>query len=152
MPTGPNSVLVFNASLQRFQELIGTRQDAVVKNIMVVLAENVIVGGQYGPGTPIDTSFARNSWFMSYDSPGATKPPSALDGTGHRGLGEIGLLLVGARAGGVIYLMNGAAYIRRLEYGWSSQAPAGMVRVVLANAQALVDGVVALMRNNGALG
>lgn len=146
---GPNSALVFNASLARFQSLIGDRQDAVVKNIMVALAKNVIVGGPFGPGTPVDTSFARNSWYISFDAPGGTKTPGSLDGSGQRALGDINLLLVGARAGGMIFLMNGAAYIRKLEYGWSSQAPAGMVRIVLISSQALVDDVIRLMHSRG---
>jgi hypothetical protein len=29
----------------------------------------------------------------------------------------------------VIYLTNALPYARRLEYGWSKQAPSGMVRI-----------------------
>ena len=117
----------------------------------MLIAENIVVGGSYGPGTPVDTSFVRNSWYISYNDPGATQPPRALDRTGQTGLGDIGLRLVGARAGGVIYLMNGTAYILPLEYGHSRQAPAGMVRIVLSNAQALVNTVIREMRSRGAL-
>jgi hypothetical protein len=148
---GSRDLQVFTASLDRFKTSIRDKQDAVVKNIAIELAKQIILGGSYGPGTPVDTSFARNSWYLSYDSPGPTRVPSGLDGSGGRAFGEIGLLLVGAKAGGVIFLTNGATYIRRLEYGWSNQAPAGMVRVVLANAQALVDGVVKTMKDQGVL-
>jgi hypothetical protein len=37
------------------------------------------------------------------------------------------------RWGEIIYLTNSLPYARRLEYGWSKQAPAGMVRITVAN-------------------
>lgn len=42
-----------------------------------------------------------------------------------------------------IYIMNSLPYVRRIEYeGWSSQAPAGMVRVTVAEFQTLVNNAV----------
>lgn len=131
--------------------MIPARQTAVVKNIAVALAENVIVGGRYSPGTPVDTSRARNSWFVGLDKIPDTPLATGLDHTGHHALESAIGVLVGAKAGGIIYLVNGAAYIRRLEYGWSSQAPSGMVRITLSNAQELVDGVCQMMRSQGLL-
>lgn len=48
-----------------------------------------------------------------------------------------------AKAGDVIYIMNNVPYAQRLEYGWSKQAPAGMVRVTVARFQAIVNASVA---------
>ena len=42
-----------------------------------------------------------------------------------------------------IHIMNSLPYVRRIEYeGWSQQAPAGMVRVTVAEFQTFVDAAV----------
>jgi hypothetical protein len=43
------------------------------------------------------------------------------------------------RAGEIIYLVNNLAYAMRLEYGWSKQAPGGMVRTTLLEFGAVVS-------------
>ena len=42
------------------------------------------------------------------------------------------------KAGHVFYLVNNLPYIRRLEQGWSQQAPAGMVAVTVSEFQQTV--------------
>ena len=42
-------------------------------------------------------------------------------------------------AGGVFYITNNLPYIMRLEFGSSSQAPAGMARVTCSKWQARLD-------------
>lgn len=39
--------------------------------------------------------------------------------------------------GQTIYLTNSLPYAKRLEYGWSKQAPAGMVRITLVEVQSI---------------
>ena len=46
------------------------------------------------------------------------------------------------KAGDTIFIQNNVPYAIALEYGWSKQAPAGMVRVTLARFQQLVDDAV----------
>jgi hypothetical protein len=49
--------------------------------------------------------------------------------------------------GNVFYLVNNLPYIRRLEYeAWSSQAPAGMIRRVMAEAPAIVRDVIQVVK------
>jgi hypothetical protein len=50
-----------------------------------------------------------------------------------------------AQAGDLVYLSNTAPYIRRLEYGWSKQAPAGFIRLALAAGQQIADEVGAFV-------
>jgi hypothetical protein len=45
----------------------------------------------------------------------------------------------GVKAGDVIYLQNNVPYAIALEYGWSKQAPGGMVRITITRFQQLVD-------------
>lgn len=47
-----------------------------------------------------------------------------------------------AKSGGVVYLVNNLPYSQRLEYGYSKQAPAGMVRVAITNYQSYVNNAV----------
>ena len=42
------------------------------------------------------------------------------------------------KAGGVEYITNNLPYAERLEYGYSQQAPAGMVRVTAARFRELL--------------
>ena len=55
--------------------------------------------------TPVDTGLAKSSWRVEIDQP------------------EEGYFTA--------EIWNGVVYIVRLEYGWSKQAPAGMVRITL---------------------
>ena len=43
------------------------------------------------------------------------------------------------KAGGIFWITNNLPYIMRLEYGSSTQAPAGMARIAVAKFQAIVD-------------
>lgn len=76
-------------------------------------------------GTPVDTGRARGNWQVTLNAPaGAT-----LERTDPNG--GIVLAEVMANMGGlldVVYFSNNLPYIERLEYGWSQQAPEGMVR------------------------
>lgn len=72
--------------------------------------------------TPIDTGFARSSWWMSLQDKGTP-----------------GQVVTECRLGDVIRVGNGVEYIVALEYGHSLQAPQGMVRVTLAEWETIVD-------------
>lgn len=81
---------------------------------------------------------ARGNWQMSFQTlnnneTGAIDPSGT--GTLSSGMGS----LVQAQPFGTIWIFNNVPYIIPLEYGWSGQAPAGMVRISLAEMQAYVD-------------
>lgn len=75
--------------------------------------------------TPVDTGKAKGSWMGGINSPARNSP-------GY--LAVIGRL----KLGDTFFLTNNQPYIRRLEYGWSMQAPAGMVRITVAEFQNIV--------------
>lgn len=119
------------AALNLDRHVADTRErvDRFVQGVVQTVFNEVQTGGRYGPGTPVGNpslwkhrappgysgGFARANWDRSQETQ--------------------------ARAGVAVQMTNNAPYIRRLEYGWSRQAPNGFVRIVLANAQALVDEV-----------
>lgn len=84
---------------------------------------NSIIGG-----TPVDTGFARASWWKAVGVLGE-HPSPPTKGFG----GALQQPLKGqVRLASSVFLANNTEYIERLEYGHSQQAPQGMVRVNLA--------------------
>lgn len=75
--------------------------------------------------SPVDTGRFRANWNVSYGTPDYSVTQSVDK---NRGLTEASKALT-LPIGGVQYISNGLPYARPLEYGWSKQAPAGMVRL-----------------------
>jgi hypothetical protein len=75
--------------------------------------------------SPVDTGRFRANWNVSYGVADLTVSESTDKA---RGLAEAKKPLT-LPVGGVMHLSNGLPYARRLEYGWSKRAPAGMVRI-----------------------
>lgn len=88
--------------------------------------------------SPVDTGRFRANWNVSFGTPDYTTTPSVAQGRGDLQAAEA----LKSPVGGVTYISNGLPYAQRLEYGWSKQAPAGMVRVTVAEFDGLVSGAV----------
>jgi len=85
--------------------------------------------------SPVDTGRFRNAWVTSVSSPDNSQPEQIGGGAGAPPSGEQMAQALGAMtalpAFGVSFVQNNLPYAQRLEDGWSSQAPAGMVRATL---------------------
>ncbi len=82
-------------------------------------------------GTPVDTGFARASWWKAIGGVGSHPNQPTKGETVSAPLHPLGKLKLTDKA----YLANNALYIGRLEYGHSQeQAPQGMIRITLAEA------------------
>ena len=78
--------------------------------------------------SPVDTGLFRSSWRVSMNSVDATVSAIAtLDA-----LAAGREMLRTFRTADTIYITNSLEYARKLEYGWSKQAPQGMVRLTVA--------------------
>lgn len=77
--------------------------------------------------TPIDTGFARNSWFVDLGD-GAFRSSNGGSDTTQQDVDRI----KGSRPFQAITIANGAEYIGALEDGHSRQAPSGMVAVTIS--------------------
>ena len=76
--------------------------------------------------TPVDTGRARGNWQTSQDTPaGGEVGRVQKEKTGPATQEAETALLTGF---GLFWLSNNLPYAERLEYGWSKQAPNGMVR------------------------
>ena len=84
------------------------------------------MGGRILKRSPVETGRFRGNWQFTFNSPAMgqlanTSPPNA----------ELMNAANNLEAGTVFYMTNNLPYAERLEFGYSNQAPAGMVRVTL---------------------
>lgn len=122
----------FALDLQKFAEKAEGNAQTVVRKISIDLFSKTVLR------TPVDTGRARANWNCSIGAPSFTVSQKTDKGATTTQAGIRSTL--GNWKQGDIYLMNSLPYIRRLEYdGWSKQAPAGMVRISVAEFQTFVD-------------
>lgn len=139
----------FTVDLSKAMAKVGEKLDLFVKGFTQTVFNEIQTGGRYSPGTPVDTGFARANWVGGI---GATPPAPALERVNIPGAHsaeiaaatqQLTAVALSAKMGDAIVLVNGAPYINRLEFGHSGQAPHGMIRLALQNAQAIADEVAA---------
>lgn len=78
--------------------------------------------------TPVDTGRARGNWQSSINRPLETIDPSTEG---------YATTVAQAQLGDSIFFINNLPYIKKLEDGSSDQAPAGMVKVTVAEFQSI---------------
>jgi hypothetical protein len=115
----------FFADVSNWVKKAGDKADAFCRVFCSEIAGRVV------ERTPIDTGAARLGWQPS------------INGSMMGDANTITLTAAQMKAGDTFAMTNNVAYIRRLEYGWSQQAPHGMVRVTLAEAPAIAQQVLA---------
>jgi hypothetical protein len=104
----------------QLQGLVKKRQLEVVKKVF----EGVVTR------TPVFTGAARASWRVSI---GVPNPGRVTGGSQLAPLGRPAFSLSDIPLYAKVFISNTTPYIVPLEYGWSKQAPAGMVRITLAS-------------------
>lgn len=107
---------------------------------MLEVSKKVIVD------TPEDTGNAKGNWQGSIGQPITTTINSVV-AVGRRENPES--TLGQWKIGQVGYFSNPTTYIEPLEYGWSNQAPSGMVRINVGSAQAVLDRQVQKIQSGG---
>ena len=98
-------------------------QGKALRNVMLNLLGRII------PRNPVDTGRSRAGWYPYRDHAGLPVADQGEAVAVGRSEGSFTEDLNGSNQ--YIEVVNGVPYIRRLEYGYSTQAPAGMVRVSL---------------------
>lgn len=138
----------FSLDISKWIEKAGGNMDAVVRKIAFDIGARIIMR------TPVDKGRARGNWVLGVGHPVINPDTSKCDRyrtkANPRGAGNSSAkadLLVGLDAykpgkDQSIFITNSVPYIGRLEYGWSKQAPTGMVRVTLAEFGAVAQGAV----------
>jgi len=121
----PVNLKEFNAKVGRFTSRLLPEQIQLVKQkVALQLLERIV------NMTPVDTGRARSNWQVTLDerSTSVTGPIVSAAQTINTGAAVIAAV----SGGQSIWIANNLPYIEPLENGHSSQAPAGMIAVALA--------------------
>lgn len=103
----------------------------LIKDGMDLVAGGDYVGGRF-----------RGNWQVSFDT-AKTGTLERIDPSGNDSKGEgAGVIQGFTTQVGTIWMMNNLAYSTSLEYGHSTQAPAGMVRISVLEMQMFIDKAV----------
>lgn len=123
--------MTFAADLAKFQHKTGKNMDQLVRNVTLEMANSVI------EMSPVDTGRFRGNWQHGSGSPDLSTN-EALDPNGAASKARIAASTANVKAGGIEYVTNNLPYAISLEYGRSTQAPSGMVRITVARFRQLI--------------
>ncbi len=126
----------FALDISKFVEKTKLDLKTVTRKIMLDVFVRVILR------TPVDTGRARGNWQTTLGSPAAGEIDRKTKVGGGAPASEAAAIVATFPGDGYVYLTNNVPYILPLEYGSSGQAPAGMVRITLAEYQRFVDEAV----------
>lgn len=122
----------FTLDIQRFVEKAKKNPETVARQVSFKLFSAVI------KASPVDTGRFRMNW----QTAGAVPASGILDGvdeSGNTAIADAASFIFGAGNWHEFTLTNNLPYAQRLEYGWSNQAPSGMVRVNVARFNQLLE-------------
>ncbi|TAN27274.1 MAG: HK97 gp10 family phage protein [Castellaniella sp.] len=102
--------------------------DKAVRQALMLAAQGVVMN------SPVLTGRLRASWGFGVDHP-KNGPTGVTDKSGLFTLNQITAAIRCVEIGSKkFYITTGLPYAKRIEYeGWSKKAPAGMVRITIAN-------------------
>lgn len=122
----------FTLDIKNFVEKAKKNPETVARQVSFKLFSAVI------KASPVDTGRFRMNW----QTAGAVTPSGTIDGTdkgGAAAIGDAASYIFAASDWNEFTLTNNLPYAERLEYGWSNQAPQGMVRVNVARFNTLLE-------------
>jgi len=128
----------FALQLAEFAQLAKDAVDASLREIIIEVGNSLI------RMSPVDTGRFRGNWHLSIDVVESVTFDDA-DPNGQEAMAALVSAVSDFTAGQAAYIINNLPYAIPLEYGHSTQAPKGMVRVTLARFQQIVNEAV---RNN----
>lgn len=143
-----NATIEFDAPVKAFAEAFNLQMGIVCKVITLDLFTRVTMR------TPVDTGRARAGWQIAIGAPSEFLPPEVEGKSGedkasggmkftslfNGGKAAVDIAAAGKIDGGeLIYITNNLPYIEALEFGHSKQAPAGMVRLSVAEVAAEIE-------------
>lgn len=111
----------FKAAFAKVLQKAGDKAEMVVRSAMLD------VQGAMIEASPVDTGRFKSNW-----QAGIGAVNLSVGDTGDA-LGRTSAVLQGWKPGQTIWLTNSMPYAKRLEFGWSQQAPQGMVRLAVQN-------------------
>ena len=125
----------FSVDISAFCRRAQVNQDIVVRKITFELFSAVI------SKSPVDSGRFRGNWVVQSGSSSATVDYAKRDPSGAAATAQAAVVTASVRAGDVVYMSNNLPYAQRLEYGYSKQAPGGMVRTSIQHIVAWVNSI-----------
>jgi hypothetical protein len=117
-------VSTFSLQLDAFVKKAKADADTVVRQSTLSVLSSVV------KRSPVDTGRFRGNWQTTIDSP-ASGTVGQDDKSGSLAIGAGLAALAGVKAGETTWIVNNLPYAQRLENGYSTQAPAGMVKLTV---------------------
>lgn len=116
----------FKRNFAKLLKAAGDKAEMLVRHTALQLQSSMV------EMSPVDTGRFKGNWQCGVGSANlsASDPPSS---DGSTAVGRTQRALEDWKVGQTIYLTNSLPYARPLEYGWSKQAPSGMVRLTVQN-------------------
>lgn len=118
----------FRADFARLMHKAGDRADLVVRKAALTLHTSMV------ERSPVDTGRFKGNWNTSINTVN-TATSAQADKSGAGAIAGNVRMMASWKAGQTIYMTNSLPYAQRLEYGYSVQAPGGMVRLTVQNFQ-----------------
>lgn len=129
----------FTLDIQAFVAKAKKNPETVMRSVSLKLFSAII------KASPVDTGRFRGNWQTTGVNP-ATGLIAGVDPTGNKAVNSATTFITNAPGWNTFTLTNNLPYAERLEYGWSKQAPVGMVRVNIARFQQLINEEAAKVR------
>jgi hypothetical protein len=123
---------LFTAQIGQFVQKAQGNMDLVVRKVAFEMFSRVI------QKSPVDLGRFKSSWLVSINAV-ASGDPGTIDKSGAPSLERVNAAVLELKAGDMISMVSNLAYANRLEYGYSKQAPAGMVRITVGEFNGVVD-------------
>lgn len=122
----------FALDVSKFVEKAKKNPEKVMRQVSIKLFSAII------KASPVDTGRFRMNWMASGGTP-AFRVTDATDKSGNAAIGNATSFVLNATDWRDFTLTNNLPYAQRLEYGWSQQAPAGVVRTNVSRFQQLIN-------------
>lgn len=122
----------FALDVSKFVEKAKKNPETVMRQVSIKLFSAII------KASPVDTGRFRMNWMASGGTP-ASGTTDATDKSGNTATGNATSFVLKASDWREFTLTNNLPYAERLEYGWSQQAPQGMVRTNVSRFQQLIN-------------
>lgn len=122
----------FALDVSKFVEKAKKNPEKVMRQVSIKLFSAII------KASPVDTGLFRMNWLVSGGN-SASGVTDATDKSGNIAIGNATSFVLKAADWHEFTLTNNLPYAQRLEYGWSQQAPQGMVRTNVSRFQQLIN-------------
>lgn len=129
----------FALDVSKFVAKANKNVDTVVRSVSIKLFSAII------KASPVDTGRFRMNWQTS-GAEERTGLVVGVDPTGGATINSATTFITNSPTARQFTLTNNLPYAERLEYGWSQQAPVGMVRVNVMRFQSLINEEAAKVR------